>query len=64
MTLADISIYAMTETFKLLTCFVHFPFGIACAQYILHRMMDHILGCCEEVIIIADDIIIHGKDDA
>ena len=26
--------------------------------------MDHILDCCEGVIKITDDIIIHGKDDA
>ena len=45
-------------------CFVHLPFGLACAQDIFQRMMDQILDCCEGVIGIADDIIIHGKDDA
>ena len=45
-------------------CFVCLPFGLACAQDIFQRMMDQILDCCEGVIGIADDIIIHGKDDA
>ena len=45
-------------------CFVHLPFGLACAQDIFQRMMDQILDRCEGVIGIADDIIIHGKDDA
>ena len=44
--------------------FVHLPFGLACAQDIFQRMMDQILDSCEGVIRIADDIIIHGKDDA
>ena len=44
--------------------FVHLPFGLACAQDIFQRMMDQILDCCEGVIRIADDIFIHGKDDA
>ena len=44
--------------------FVHLPFGLACAQDIFQRMMDQILDHCEGVIGIADDIIIHGKDDA
>ena len=44
--------------------FVHLPFGLTCAQDIFQRMMDQILDCCEGVIGIADDIIIHGKDDA
>ena len=44
--------------------FVRLPFGLACAQDIFQRMMDQILDCCEGVIGIADDIIIHGKDDA
>ena len=45
-------------------CFVHLPFGLACAQDIFQRMMDQILDRCEGVIGITDDIIIHGKDDA
>ena len=45
-------------------CFIHLPFGLACAQGIFQRMMDQILDRCEGVIGIADDIIIHGKDDA
>ena len=44
--------------------FVCLPFGLACAQDIFKRMMDEILDHCEGVIGIADDIIIHGKDDA
>ena len=43
--------------------FVHLPFRLACAQDIFQRMMDQILDCCEGVIRITDDIIIHGKDD-
>ena len=43
--------------------FVRLPFGLACAQDIFQRMMDQLLGQCEGVIGIADDIIIHGKDD-
>ena len=35
-----------------------------CAQDIFQRMMDQILDRCEGVIGIADDIIIHGKDNA
>ena len=44
--------------------FVRLPFGLACAQDIFQRMMDQILDRCEEFIGIADDIIIHGKDNA
>ena len=44
--------------------FVRLPFGLACAQDIFQRMMDQILDHCEGAIGIADDIIIHGKDDA
>ena len=43
--------------------FVCLPWGLSCAQDIFQRMMDQILECCEGVIGIADDIIIHGKDD-
>ena len=35
-----------------------------CAQDTFQGMMDQILDHCEGVIGIADDIIIHGKDDA
>ena len=45
-------------------CFVCLPFGLTCAQAIFQRMMDQILDHCEGVIRIADDIIIHVKDDA
>ena len=45
-------------------CFVHLPFGLACAQDIFQRMMDQILDHYEGVIRIADDIIIHGKNDS
>ena len=44
--------------------FIHLPFRLACAQDIFQRMMDQILDCCEGVIRIADDTIIHVKDDA
>ena len=44
--------------------FARLPFGLTCAQDIFQRMMDQILDHCEGVIGIADDIIIHGKDDA
>ena len=43
--------------------FVHLSWGLSCAQDIFQWMMDQILECCEGVIGIADDIIIHGKDD-
>ena len=44
--------------------FVCLPFRLGCAQDIFQRMMDQSLDHCEGVIIIADDIIIYGKDDA
>ena len=40
--------------------FVHLLWGLTCA---FQWMMDQILGCCEGVMGIADDVIIHGKDD-
>ena len=43
--------------------FIHLPWGLSCAQDIFQWMMDQILECCEGVIGIADDVIIHGKDD-
>ena len=43
--------------------FVHLPWGLACAQDIFQWMMDQILTCCNGVIGITDDIVIHGKDD-
>ena len=43
--------------------FLHLPFGLTYAQNIFHRMMDKILDRSEGIIGIADDIIIHGKDD-
>ena len=39
------------------------PWGLSCAQDIFQQMMDQILECCEGVIGITDDVIIHGKDD-
>ena len=44
--------------------FVCLPFGLTCSQDIFQRMMDQILECCEGVIGIADDIVVHGKDEA
>ena len=43
--------------------FIRLPFGLACSQDIFQRMMDQILERCEGVIGIADDIVVHGKDD-
>ena len=45
-------------------CFVYLPFILACAQDIFQRMMNQILDCCEGVIGITNDIILHGKDGA
>ena len=44
--------------------FICLPFGLACSQDIFQWMMDQILECCEGVIGISDNIVIHGKDDA
>ena len=44
--------------------FVCLPFGLACSQDIFQQMMDQILECCEGVIGITDDIVVHGKNDA
>ena len=43
--------------------FVHLPWGLTCAQDIFQQMMDQILECCEGAIGIADDVVIHRKDD-
>ena len=43
--------------------FVRLPWGLTCAQDIFQQMMDQILECCEGAIGIADDVVIHGKDD-
>ena len=43
--------------------FIRLPFGLACSQDIFQRMMDQILERCEGVIGIADDVVVHGKDD-
>ena len=43
--------------------FICLPWGLSCAQDIFQWMMDQILECCEGVIGITDDIVIHGKDD-
>ena len=44
--------------------FVHLPFGLAYSQDIFQWMMDQILECCEGVIGITDNVVVHGKDDA
>ena len=44
--------------------FIRLPFGLACSQDIFQRMMDQLIERCEGVIGIADDVVIHGKDDA
>ena len=43
--------------------FICLPWGLSCAQDIFQQMMDQILECCEGVIGITDDVVIHGKDD-
>ena len=43
--------------------FVCLPWGLTCAQDIFQQMMDQILECCEGVIGIADDVVVHGRDD-
>ena len=43
--------------------FVHLPCGLACAQDVFKWMMDQILTCCDGVTGIADDVVVHGKDD-
>ena len=43
--------------------FVHLHWGLVCAQDILQWMMDQILNCCDRVIGITDDVVVHGKDD-
>ena len=43
--------------------FVHLPWSLICVQNIFQWMMDIILECCEGVIRIADDVVIHGQDD-
>ena len=44
--------------------FVHLLFGLSCSQDIFQRMIDQLLTCCAGVIGIADNIVVHGKDDA
>ena len=43
--------------------FVHLPFGLTCGQDIFQEIMDQIPSQCKGVIGVADDVIIHGKDD-
>ena len=43
--------------------FVFLPWSLACAQDIFQWMMDQILAHCDGVIGIADDVVVHGKDD-
>ena len=43
--------------------FVHLPWGLVSAQDIFQWMMNQILEYCEGAIGIADDVVIHGKDD-
>ena len=44
-------------------CFIHLSWGLACVQDIVQCIIDHICDCCDGVIGIADDFIVHGKDD-
>ena len=39
--------------------FVYLPCGLACAQDIFLQMMDQILVCCDGVICITDDVVVH-----
>ena len=39
------------------------PRGLACAQEIFQQMMHQILAHCDGVIGIADDVVVHRKDD-
>ena len=39
------------------------PWGLDCAQDIFQWMMDQILTHCDGVIGIADDVVVHGRDD-
>ena len=43
--------------------FVCLSWGLACTQDIFQWMMDQILTQCKGVIDIADDVVVHGKDD-
>ena len=43
--------------------FDHLPWSLACAQDIFQWMMDQILTHCDGVSSIADDVVVHGKDD-
>ena len=43
--------------------FVCLPWGLACAQDIFQWMMDQIFTCCNGMIGIADDVVVHVKDD-
>ena len=43
--------------------FVCLPWVLACAQGIFQQMMDQILTCYDGVIGIADNVVVHGKDD-
>ena len=43
--------------------FVCLPLGLACAQNSFQWMMDQILTYCDGVIGIADNVVVHGKDD-
>ena len=58
------SLLTTFNTHRGLFHFVHLPFRLICVQDIFQRMMGQILDHCEGVIGIADDMIIHGKDDA
>ena len=43
--------------------FVCLPWGLTCAQDIFQQMIDQILECYERAIGIADNVVIHGKDN-
>ena len=43
--------------------FVCLPWCLASAQDIFQQMIDQILTCCDEVIAITANVVVHGKDD-
>ena len=43
--------------------FIHLPWGLAYAQDIFQQMMDQILECCEGIIGIVHDVVIHRCDE-
>ena len=43
--------------------FVHLPWGLTCAQDNFQQMMNQIITCCNGVISITDNVVVHWKDD-